>query len=206
MLNTQKSIVHLILLVILAGWHNLFLLLRIGIDTPDLSARPGEQDHPILISSNVVLLNTFARLINQSWANPAVASASILKSATRTSPKTTPSAPPSYSGKKTIFLMKKKRVILLQTGGDLKYFIKPCNKESAEQPTKPQPPPAPNIDLPAKASPNVLSMTAKPTQTMMTTHSEQKRQMKEKQQANLESIRKMEEQRPQQIEKKKEWY
>jgi hypothetical protein len=34
--------VHLILIVVLAGWHNLSLLLRIGIDTPDLSAGPGE--------------------------------------------------------------------------------------------------------------------------------------------------------------------
>jgi hypothetical protein len=95
--------VHLILIVVLAGWHNLSLLLRIGIDTPDLSAGLGEQDHPILTSSNAVLLNTFARLINPSWTNPTVASASIIKSATRTSPETTPSAPPSYLGKKTFF-------------------------------------------------------------------------------------------------------
>jgi hypothetical protein len=69
--------VHLIPIVVLAGWHNLSLLLRIGIDTPDLSAGLGKQDHPILTSSNALLLNTFARLKNPSWVNPAVASAYI---------------------------------------------------------------------------------------------------------------------------------
>jgi hypothetical protein len=144
--------VHLILIVVLAGLHNLSLLLRIGIDTPDLSAGSGKQDHPILTSSNTVLLNTFARLKNPSWANPAIVSASILESATRTFPETTPSAPPSYSGKKNIFLTKKQRAILLQTGGDLWYFTKPRIKDFAKQPTKPQPPPAPNIGLPADRS------------------------------------------------------
>jgi hypothetical protein len=144
--------VHLILIVILAGWHNLSLLLRIGIDTPDISAGSGKQDHPIPTSSNAVLLNIFARLKNPSWANPAVASASILESATRTFPETTPSAPPSYSGKKTIFLKKIQRAILLQTGGDLWYFTKPRIKDFSEQPTKLQPPPAPNIGSPAVRS------------------------------------------------------
>jgi hypothetical protein len=39
---------------------------------------------------------------------------------------------------------------------------------------------------------------------MMMTHSERERQMKEKQEADLESIRKMEEQHLQRIKKKKE--
>jgi hypothetical protein len=34
--------VHLIFIVILAGWHNLLLLARIAISKPDLNAGPGE--------------------------------------------------------------------------------------------------------------------------------------------------------------------
>ncbi len=44
--------VHLILIVVLARWHNLFLLLRFAIDTPYLRAGLGKQDH--LTFSNAV--------------------------------------------------------------------------------------------------------------------------------------------------------
>jgi hypothetical protein len=138
--------VHLIFIVVLAGWHNLLLLARITISKPDLNAGPGERDH--LTPSNTSSLNTFERSTNPIWENPTAAFAYILKSATKTSPETIPSAPPYYLGRKTIFLMKKQRVTLLQMGGDLWYPTKPRTKEFYEQQTKPYPPPAPNIGSP----------------------------------------------------------
>jgi hypothetical protein len=120
--------------------------------------------------------------------------------------------PSSYSGKKTIFLTKKQRAILLQTGGDSKYFTKPRIKDFAKQPKKLHPPPAPNISSLAVASPNVPSMTPKPTQTMMTILSPtmatraagwQQRQIKEKQAEDMQAFQQMEQEHQQSLQEKK---
>jgi hypothetical protein len=155
--------VHLIFIVALAAWHNFSLLLQICNGTLDLSAGPyiRKQDHPIPKLLNAILLNTFLRLINPSWVNPAGAFASISKSATRLPPETIPSAPPSYLGKRATLSTKKQRVTLLQMGGACWYSGNTSIKEFDMLPTDPQPPPASNIDLLTKAPPNILPLFAK---------------------------------------------
>jgi hypothetical protein len=136
------------------------LLLQICNGTLDISAGTyvRKQDHPILKLLNAVSLNTFARLISPSWVNPAGASASISKSATRLPPETTPSAPPSYLGRRATLLTKKQRVALLQMGGACWYSGNTSIKEFDKLPMDPQPPPAPNNDLPTKAPPDILPL------------------------------------------------
>jgi hypothetical protein len=94
----------------------------------------------------------------------------------------------------------------------LKYFTKKRIKDFAKQPTKPHPLPAPNIGLPAVASPKVPSMTAKPTQTMMTILSptmatraagRQQHQIKEKQAEVMQAFQQMEQERQQHLQEKK---
>jgi hypothetical protein len=155
--------VPLIFLVALVACHILSLLPEICNGKLDLSAGPYvcKQDHSIPELLTAASLNTFARLINPSWVIPAGASVSTSKSATRLLPEITPSAPSSYSGKRATSLTTKQRVILLQTGGAFWYFGKMSIKEIDDLPMEPHPPQAPNIDLLAKAFPDVLPLIAK---------------------------------------------
>jgi hypothetical protein len=153
--------VHIIFLVILAACHNPSLQSEICNTKLDLGARPyaRKKNHPdppwILPKlSTAASLNISMRLTDPSWANPAGASVSISKSATRLPPKTTPSALPFYSGKRATLSTKKQRVTPLQRGGVFWSSGKTSVKEINDLPTKPQPPPAPNIDLLTKAPPD----------------------------------------------------
>ncbi len=95
------------------------------------------------------------------------------KSATRLLPMTTPSALPFYLGKRATSSMKKQRVLLPQTGGVFWYSGKTSIKEIDDPSMEPQPPRAPNIDLPAKASPEDLPLNPKrqsPPPSMMLPH------------------------------------
>jgi hypothetical protein len=142
----QKSMVHLIFIVVLAGWHNLLLSTRIAIGKLDLCAGPDKQDQQPL--RNAVLLNTSVKLKKLAWEKPAAASAYTSRSVTVLSPATTPSAPQYYLGRKTTFLTTKQRAIRLQTGGDLRFFTEMCSKEFYNQPKASLPLPAPNISPP----------------------------------------------------------
>jgi hypothetical protein len=155
--------VPLIFLVALIACHNLSLLPEICNSELDLSAGPyvRKQDHPIPELLTTASLNTVTRLINPSWVNPAGASISTSKSATRLLPKITPSAPPSSLGKRTTSLTANQRVILLQMGGAFWYSGKMSIKEINYLPKEPHPPLAPNIDLPAEAFPDILPLIAK---------------------------------------------
>ncbi len=142
----QKSMVRLIFIVILAGWHNLLLSTRIAIGKLDLHAGPDEQDQQPL--RNAKLLNTSVKSKKLAWENSAAAFAYTSRSVTVLSPATTPSAPQYYLGRKTTFLTTKQRAIRLQTGEGSRFFTEPCSKEFYDQPKAPLPPPAPNISLP----------------------------------------------------------
>jgi hypothetical protein len=150
--------VPLIFLVALVACHNLSLLLKICNGNLDLRAGPyiRKQDHPIPELLTAASLNTFTRSINPSWVNLVRASVSTSKSATRLHPKITPSAPPSYLGKRAPSLTTKQSIILLQTGGAFWYSGKTSIKEINNLPMEPHPPLAPNIDLPAEVFPDVL--------------------------------------------------
>jgi hypothetical protein len=142
----QKSMVHLIFIVILAGWHNLLLPTRIAISKLDLHAGPDERDQRPL--KNAALLNTSVKSKKLAWENPTAASTYTSRSVTVLSPATTPSVPQYYLGRKTTFLTTKQRAICLQTGGGLRFFTEPRSKEFCDQPKAPLPPPAPNISPP----------------------------------------------------------
>jgi hypothetical protein len=139
----QKSMVHLIFIVVLAGWHNFLLSVRIAIGKPELRAGPDERDQ--LPLRNAVLLNTYVKSKKLAWENPTAASAYTSRSVTVLSPATTPSAPQYYLGRKTTFSMTKQRAIRLQTGGGSRFFTEPSSKDVYDQPKASVPPPAPNI-------------------------------------------------------------
>jgi hypothetical protein len=107
-----KSIVHLIFIVVLAGWHNLLLSARIAISKLDLRTGPDEQDQRLL--RNAVLLNTSVKSKKLAWENPIAACTYTSRSVTVLSPVTNPSAPQYYLGRKTTFLTKKQRAIHLR--------------------------------------------------------------------------------------------
>jgi hypothetical protein len=86
-----KSMVHLIFIIVLAGWHNLLLSARIAISKLDLRAGPDEQDQQLL--RNALLLNTSVKSKKLVWENPIAASAYTSRSVTVLSPRTYPSAP-----------------------------------------------------------------------------------------------------------------
>jgi hypothetical protein len=138
-----KSMVHLIFIVVLAGWHNLLLFARIAISKLDLRARPNKQDQQLL--RNVGLLNTSVKSKELVWENPAAASTYTSRSVTVLSPATNPSALQYWLGRKTTSTRKKQRAIHLQTGGGSRFFTEPRSKETYDQPKAPLPPPAPNI-------------------------------------------------------------
>jgi hypothetical protein len=139
----QKSMVHLIFIVVLAGWHYLLLSVRIAIGKLDLRAGPDKGDQQPL--RNAVLLNTSVKLKKLAWENPAAASAYTSRSVTVLSPTTTPSAPQYYLGMINTFSMTKQRAIRLQTGGGSRFFTEPRPQKFYNQPKAPLPPPAPNI-------------------------------------------------------------
>jgi hypothetical protein len=124
----QKSMVHLVFIVILAGWHNLLVTVRIAIGKLDLHAGPDEQDQQPL--GNAVLLNTYVKSKKLAWENPAAASAYTSRSVIVLSPAITPSAPQYYLGKKTTFSMTKQRAIRLQTGGGSRFLLNRAPKIS----------------------------------------------------------------------------
>jgi hypothetical protein len=132
--------VHLIFIVVLAGWHNLLLSARIAIGKLDQLL-----DLPL---RNALLLNTSVKSKKPAWENPAAASTYTSRSVTVPSPATTPSAPQYYLGRKTTFSTTKQKVIRLQTGGGSRYFIKPHSTDFYDQPKASLPPPAPNISPP----------------------------------------------------------
>jgi hypothetical protein len=135
--------VHLIFIVVLAGWHYLLLSIRIAISKLDLRAGPDKRDQGPL--RNAVLLNTSVKSKKLAWENPTAASAYTSRSVTVLSPATTPSAPQYYLGRKNTFSTTKQRAICLQTGGGLRFFTEPRPKKFYDQPKAPLPPPAPNI-------------------------------------------------------------
>jgi hypothetical protein len=142
----QNYMVHLIFIVILVGWHNLLLSARLATGKLDLHAGPEEQDQQPLRSA--ALSNIFVKSRKPTWESPATVSPYISRSVTTPSPVTTPSMPQYYLGRKTTSSMTKQKAIRLQTGGGLRYFIKPHYTEFYDQPKAPLPPPAPNISPP----------------------------------------------------------
>ncbi len=162
--RNPKSMIHLIFIVVLAGWHNLLLSARIAISKLDLCAGPDEQDQQLL--SNAVLLNTSVKSKKLVWENPAAASAYTSRSVTVLSPATNPSALQYYLGRKTTFSMTKQRAIHLQTGGGSRFFTEPHCKEFYDQPKAPLPPPAPNISL--QRSSQYLATSSASTSTILT--------------------------------------
>ncbi len=147
----QKSMVHLIFIIVLAGWQNFLLSVRIAIRKLDLRAGPDERDKRPL--RNAVLLNTYVKSKKLAWENLATASTYTSRSVTVLSPATIPSAPQYYLGRKTTFSTTKQRGIHLQMGGGSRFFTEPRSKDFYDQPKAPLPPPAPNI-ISAVASPN----------------------------------------------------
>jgi hypothetical protein len=99
-----KSMVHLIFLVGLVAWHYCLLLLKIGHGTLDLSKGlyVHKQDQLNSKPSNAGSSSTFVRSRNTSWGNLTKASGFISTSVIRSPFETTPSAPPSYSGKRRL--------------------------------------------------------------------------------------------------------
>jgi hypothetical protein len=152
----KKSMVRLIFLAALAACHNPPSLFANHTAKLDLGAGlyTREQDHPDppwkppkLFAA--ISLNTSTRWKDPSWANLARASKFTSRSAIGIcSPETTPSVLPFSLGKRVTSVTRKQRVIPPWTGGIFWYFGNPSNKELADLPSKPSPPPAPSIDSP----------------------------------------------------------
>jgi hypothetical protein len=172
----QKSMVHLIFIVVLEGWHNFFLSVRIAIGKPELRAGPDERDQ--LPLRNAVLLNTYVKSKKLAWENPAAASAYTSRSVTVLSPATTPSAPQYYLGRKTTFLTTKQRAIHLQTGGGSRFFTEPRFKDFYDQLKASLLPPAPNISrsIPKQRGNQSESPTATTISTCVATKTTEKRE------------------------------
>jgi hypothetical protein len=119
----QNSMVLLIFIIILVGWHNLLLSARLATGKLDLHAGPEEEDQRPLRSA--ALSNIFVKSRKPTWESPATVSAYISRSVTAPFPVTTPSVPQFYLGRKTTSSTTKQKAIRLQTGGGSRYFIKP---------------------------------------------------------------------------------
>jgi hypothetical protein len=180
--------VHLIFLILfaIAACHNPPLPFKFLKAKLDQGAQPHalRQDHPDppwTLPSTAASSNTSVRWNDPTWVNLAGASAYKSRSATRVPPEATPSATLFSSERKTILSTTKQRYCPPLTVGVFWYSHNTRKKDTDEPPTKPEIPPAPNIDP-----------LHKPTIMMMTRRATKAQEAREEQ---LEALQKIEKQR-----------